>query len=137
MRVSNSPVRQYDGIEILTGFEIYIDEFDFGQYNESLEHGSSNGQETLDASVLVEILQRCRNRVTVVIHSNPTSVYRTGLYFAVILAEVTDGVLYDPQAGEFLLATDAISSFAKEVSDYEQSVPESDWKLVPFDGWIA
>jgi hypothetical protein len=61
---------------------------------------------------------------------------RVSLFFAAILAELTDGVIYEPQSGRFLTGRQALNAFPLEIEDYEQSFTLEEFTVDKFEGWI-
>lgn len=150
MRVSSSDAQHYPDFEILTGIEIFIDDYDYGEELAQMassagdEHHHSGGLQQgalapcpyVVSKEIDEVLKGCRKLAAIVIQSSPVCGFRTGLYFAAILAELTSGIIFDPQKGRFVTAGDAIACFPAEVVDYENSLSPREWDLVTFEGWL-
>lgn len=86
--------------------------------------------ETIDAK-----LKSCNQDILMTFHLQTNSELRISLYFAVILAELTEGVVFDPQEDRYLTGEQASSTLGAEVTEYENSTKAEEFVLEEFDGW--
>jgi hypothetical protein len=150
--------KQYDNIdyEIMTGFELLFSDYGFGEELKSTEQQAvptenksflsnffgGNKSATPSANSFVvdkeldKLLKHCKKDVMLNWKSWNKSELRMSLFFAAILAELTDGVVYDPQNGRYLNGQQALQTFILEIDDYEQSFSESEFTVDKFKGWI-
>jgi hypothetical protein len=61
--------------------------------------------------------------------------FRLHYFAAATLAFLCNGLVDDPQAGEYLLGADAIHRATVEADSYEARAAPNDWKLRLFNGW--
>ena len=82
-----------------------------------------------------EFLANCSEEITISYKSGPE--FRVAHYFAMILADLTKGIIYDPNIDEYLFVEDAEDSFPNKVEQYENSVDMEEFKsmLEPFEDW--
>lgn len=146
----------YDQIDhdIISGFELIFSEYDYNEDLMSVQEQntvesrsllsklfgggkkSKPAPETFVASMeLDKLLKNCRKSVLLDWKSWNKSELRVSLYFAAILADLTDGVIYDPQSGRFLTGSEALESFPQEIEEYENSFKANEFTVDRFDGW--
>jgi len=158
LKVHSGHSRQYDNIdhEIMTGFELLFSDYDF---DEELKNAQQQAAPTESKSFLSKLfsgnktatpttvsfvasnehdkqLQHCKKDVMLSWKSWNKSELRISLFFAAILAELTDGVIYDPQNGRYLSGQESLQTFPLEVDDYEQSLTGGEFTVDKFEGWI-
>ncbi len=117
LSVHGSDVPRYANVAMLSGFEISFKDFHY----------------TSPVSVNPAInlkLKGCTKQVIIRMHANPTSSLRTGCYFAALLAEVCDGVVYTPRSDQYLETPQALEQLSQDVARYEMEVPPLDWIIV-------
>jgi hypothetical protein len=140
----DDPAISYRGMNISTGFEIYIDDFDYNNQLSQLQRTNKPGffnkllgkkQDTAPQSnylaneAIDKELKRCSKMVTIAFSgSSPPSALRVGVCFAAVLAEITNGVLYDPQADEYARSKTEIENIF-EIPEYDVAAES------PFEGW--
>ena len=150
--------KQYDKIDydIMTGFELLFSDYDF---DEELKDIQEQAVQTENKSFLSKLFRRskttiptttsfvadkeldqllkdCKKDVMLNWKSWNKSELRISLFFAAILAELTDGIIYEPQNGRFLSAQQALQTFPMEIEEYEQSLTADEFTVDKFEGWI-
>ena len=129
--------------ELMSGFELYIDEFDLAKEKENLKPKLSffdkllgKKQEEVQYST-PEIESRLKDFKTVI-----SFVWNTGNSFefrfasltSAILTELTQGVCsYEDE--EWYDNKDIVENAFKEISEYEQSLTESELDFIEFKEW--
>lgn len=82
-----------------------------------------------------ENLKLCNKSILLNIGSTNSSEYRIGTYFAAILAELTEGIYFDPQSGINYLGIEVLKHIPSMVNDYEKSIPTEKFHLYKFEEW--
>jgi hypothetical protein len=123
------------GQDVLTGFELIFDNYDYeGQLKEIRE---DDPQEYFVANQEIdEMLKQCNKELIVNWHSENKSELRVSLFFCAVLAELTNGVLYDPQRGRNLTGQQALVDFPSEIEEYERSFKQEHFTLFKFEEWM-
>lgn len=146
--------KQYDNInhEILTGFELFFSSYDFEEELKFIQEPIQPKTNLLSKlfgnkktvlftenfvadEELDKLLKDCNKSLMLNWKSWNKSELRISLFFAAILAELTNGVIYDPQNGRYLSGKQALQIFPIEIEDYEQSIIEDEFTVVKFEGW--
>lgn len=158
LKVHKGYSTKYDEIdyEIISGFELFFTDYD---YNEDLKNireyansakrksfflrlfGQSKVLETMPISFVADaeldpLLQDCNKVLLLNFKSWNKSELRVSLFFAAILAELTNGVVYDPHNGRYLSGEQALNVFPLEIEEYEESFSREEFKVNKFEGWI-
>lgn len=158
LKVHSGHSKHYDSIdfEIMTGFELLFSNYDFDEELKSTQQqvspkesksflsklfgGSKTATPTAISFVadseLDKLLKGCKKEVILNWKSWNKSELRISLFFAAILAELTDGVIYEPQNGRYLNGQQALHTFPFEIDDYEQSLTSDEFAVDKFEGWI-
>ncbi|TND10008.1 MAG: hypothetical protein FD123_690 [Bacteroidetes bacterium] len=133
LKVVPGRLKQYDdfGDGIMTGFELLFSDFDYDEALADLE-----GEPFIAGKEPDEYLKLCDKDLMLSWGSGNVSETRISLFFAAILAELTDGIIYDPQNGRYLSGKQALDIFPKEIDTYEQSISAGEFNLVKFEGWV-
>ncbi len=150
--------KQYDNIsfDIMTGFELIISDYDFEQELKRVQtENKRNHAKTflykflgikktfapIDNFVVDnkfdKLLENCKKEVLLNLKSWNKSELRVSLYFAAILAELTEGVILDPQSGRYLNSQEALQIFPKEIEEYESSFAQEEFTVDKFEGWLG
>jgi hypothetical protein len=149
--------KMYDEIDydILSGFELFFADFDYDEeLNEAKEliipvrTGSffSNLFRTKEPSQNPPIifladeqtddkLKRCKTKIILNCKSWNKSELRVSLFFVAILAELTEGVVYDTYNGRYLSGKEALETFPIEIEEYEESFTKDEFTVYKFEGW--
>lgn len=149
--------RQYNSIdhEIMSGFEIYFSNYDFAADLSTMQQQAlqsekksflsklfnrsktpiENENNFVAGKELDQLLKNCQK--IIMINWKPWSKcdLRISLFFAAILAELANGVVYEPQSGRYLGAAEALQTFPLEIEDYEQSFTDQEFTVEKFEGW--
>jgi hypothetical protein len=158
LKVHSGHSKQYDNIdyEIMTGFELLFSDYDF---DEELKNTQRQVTQSESKSFLSKLfsgskkatpitvsfvanneldkqLKHCEKEVLLSWKSWNKSELRISLFFSAVLAELTDGVIYDPQNGRYLSGQQALQTFPLEIDDYEQSFTANEFTVDKFEGWI-
>lgn len=156
LKVETGNSKQYDKIEfdILTGFEIFFNDYDYEEElaenkkyetlsekksffsklfgKRETEHSENNYIENKEID---EILKKCSKDIFITFKSQNKSELRISLLFASILAELTNGIILDPQNGRYLNGKEALETFTLEIDEYENSFTENEFKVNKFENW--
>jgi hypothetical protein len=151
MQVRSQNADLYGNIAVLTGFELSIEDYDYDaeqldKQRESQKPGflaklfgkkvtSKEEPGFVARNEFDDVLKTCHKQISIFIHASPTGGYRIGMYFAAILAELTDGIVYDPQADEYFDSRAAINRCPDDVLALEKVESKLHWSLVPFQSW--
>ena len=156
LKVENGNSKQYDKIEfdILTGFEIYFNDYDYEEelaknrkYEKLSEKKSffsklfgkreieKSENNYLENEEIDQILKKCNKDIFITFKSQNKSELRVSLLFATILAELTNGIILDPQNGRYLNGKEALKTFALEIDEYENSFTEKEFTVNKFENW--
>jgi hypothetical protein len=157
LKVHPGQSTKYDKIssEIQSGFELYFSNYNFHEELKNIQQQALQTERKSFLSKLFggsktpamtpvnfvadeeldKLLKNCKKVITVNWKSWNKSELRTSLFFAAFVAELTDGVIYEPYNGRYLSATDALQTFPMEVNEYEQSFTKDEFTLNAFEGW--
>lgn len=113
---------QYQNVQMLSEFELTMKEFKYG------------APLSVDPAVN-EKLKWCRFVVTVRMHGAHTNAFRVGMFFAAILAEAADGIVYSPKSDAYLAPEIALRQFSNEIATYEKGLAAEDWRVTSFNSW--
>lgn len=138
--------------EIITGFELL-----FGDYNyETALNESNEWTEISKKSIISRLfkseqkskkpnfivneyidsfLKNCKKDYLISWQTHNKSELRISLFFAAFLAELSDGVIYDPQNNRYLTGEEALKTFPTEILEYEESFTQENFKVERFDEW--
>ena len=130
LKVRPGQSEKYNKIDfdIMTGFELLFSDYDYHQELENshpkpAKHKSflskvfGNNKDVTSSINFVadkeldKLLRDCNVDLTLNWKSWNKSELRISLFFAAILAELTDGVIYDPQNGRYLSGQQALAAF--------------------------
>ena len=158
LKVHSGHSKHYDSIdfEVMTGFELLFNNYDFDEELKNTQQqatpkknksflskvfgGSKTATPTaisfVAGSELDKLLKHCKKEVMLNWKSWNKSELRISLFFAAILAELTDGVIYDTQNGRYLSGQQALQTFPLEIDDHEQSLTLDEFTVDKFEGWI-
>ncbi|MGG9964090.1 hypothetical protein [Ferruginibacter sp. SUN106] len=158
LKVHTGHSKQYDNIkhEIMTGFELLFDDYDFDEalkntpqetiaperksFLSKLFGGNKTAAPTAVSFVadneVDKLLKHCKKDILLNWKCRNKSELRVSLFFAAILAELTDGVIYDPQNGRYLSGQQALQTFPQEIEAYEQSLTTGEFTVDKFEGWV-
>lgn len=145
--------KNYDdfGDAVLTGFELYINHFDYTQELNKLYPTTKDktkggafskifGTAKLNSKFLINekldgYLKMCDKNVLLNFKSWNKSELRVTLFFGAILAEITSGIIYDPQGGTYFRPEEALEIFSADIEAFEASFTPKEFNLVKFEKW--
>jgi hypothetical protein len=158
LKVYSGHSTQYDNInhEIMTGFELLFSNYNFAEEIKNIQQQQAatesksflsffwGGRKTapqqsisfIADNELDKLLKLCKKDVMLSWKSWNKSELRISLFFAAILAELTDGVIYDPQNERYLSGQQALQIFPKEIEEYELSLTIDEFTVDKFERWI-
>ena len=130
--------------KLISGFEIYIDNYDFDAEKESLKPKLSFFEKILGRKQInVEIaepevekrLQKCTKVVNFVWHSADSFELRFASLTSAILAELTNGVCCYPADDIWYENKNIVEKAYKEIKEYESTIKERDLQYHEFTEW--
>jgi hypothetical protein len=145
IKVDTSPDNPLYNKVWLSGFEIYIDDYNFEYVkNEAQPKKSflkSLFKEKEPAFVLVDqeidsILSNCTKEITLGWGVQDTLEFRMACLSAAIILEIFGGVCYDPQEGQWYKSEGLFEKFINEVNVYEDQLKPREWNLHEFEKWL-
>jgi hypothetical protein len=135
IRIEDSAHEKLNGVDFLTGFEYYIDDFslDSELAKQVARSQSSEGQAVFATPEIDKKLKDCRKVITFAWGSEDLFELRMATVSSAILAELlggasefpADGIWYERPAAEAL----------REAREYENSRKPRAIKVHPFEGW--
>lgn len=147
---TNHPKEILNGKVLISGFELYIDDFDLAKAKEDLKPklsfwdkllGKKQPEEVAFASPDIEKrLEDCKKVVYLTTHMGDSFGYRFVSLVSAILVELTGGLCMDPD-DEFWYDwydnEDLVDEFYKDVGEYEKFLTEEEeeWVFHEFEGW--
>lgn len=156
--VNKGESHHYDNVgkPVITGFELYFDDYNYTEELNEIRSDNSEFKEPsffsklfgfdnktkpqtqqlyIENDLIDEKLSRCSKVLTLNFQSWDKSELRVSLYFSAILAELVDGVIFDPQNGRYLIGEMAIDTFPHEVKEYEDSIDPDEFYVKIFEKW--
>lgn len=117
-------IQGYNGEDLISGFEMYID--DYSAQKDELEYCD---EET------GEILKRANKSIYIRIGTQDSMEFRFGMLSSAILAELLDGVVFNPQEGCYLSKKNMYSDIQKMIDQDDEYLNENGWKIHAFEEW--
>lgn len=114
----------YKGRELLSGFEMYIDDFDTDFYE------SEDCTEEIKS-----ILRNARKSIIITISSQDSMEFTLGILSSAILSDLLDGGVYDPQEGSYYTRENVYKYALTMMNEDHKYLNEHGWKLHDFNGW--
>ena len=142
--LTNSSFGILKDVPLISGFELYIDDFDLQTEKEDLNAEPSffnkllgkRKEEIPFASPEVEQrLKNCKKVANFNWHASDTFENRFALLTSAILTELTQGICYNPQDDLWCDSKDIVDNIYKEVKQIEQSLKEGELLFHEFEGW--
>lgn len=143
-RFKNPPAGILQGKELKSGFELYIDDFNLEEEKESLKpkrsffdrlRGKKHEEIVFAPPAIEHRLRDCTKAVSFVWHAGDSFEFRFAALTSAILAELVDGVRCYPADDTWYDNKNIVSEAFKEVTDYEQSLTETEIEFHEFDAW--
>lgn len=120
LKVNDTNISAYNSSELISGFEIYINDFDLQDVSEDAK------------TVLAGSVQKVQFSTSGGDHTE----FRVAMFFALSLAELAEGIIENPQDGTFYTPEDAAISFPVKIKEYEEQTPEANFTTHPFEQWL-
>lgn len=144
--VLKKPLRpELGGKAFLTGFELYLDVFSLADEIAALTprpsfwdklRGKKPKPVFFASPEVDQKLASCTRALTFSWGTADMLELRMAALSALILAEVTGGICYDPEADTWISGKDAIIEELKEVEAFEASLKPEEVQLHPFEEWL-
>ncbi len=129
--------------ELMSGFEIYIDEFDLQEEKENLKPklsffdkllGKKQQEVQYSTPEIETLIKDFETVVSFVWHANNSFDFRFASLTSAILTELTNGVCsYEDET--WYENKNIVENAFKEVTEYEQTLTETDLDFMEFQGW--
>ncbi|PVY40253.1 hypothetical protein [Pontibacter virosus] len=143
-RLKNPPLEVLNDKELISGFELYIDDFNLQEEKEKLKPKLSFidkliGKKTTEipfASPAIEDkLKNFDKVITFVWHAGDSFELRFASLTSAILTELTNGICYYPADDIWYETKGIVEETYKEIKAYEQSLKGKEIKYHEFDEW--
>lgn len=143
-RLKNPYFDKLRDIDLKSGFEIYIDDFDLQKAKDELKPklsffdrllGKKPPEIEFAKPEIDSRLKPCKKVVNFVWHSGDTFELRFASMTSAILAELTNGVCCYPADDIWYDNANIVEDAFKEATDYERSIKEKDFDFHEFDEW--
>ena len=130
--------------KLMSGFEIFIDNYDFYAEKESVKPKLSFFDKILGKKQIeIEIaepeiekrLEKCKKSVNFVWHSGDSFELRFASLTSAILTELTNGVCTYPADDIWYENINIVEEAYKEIKEYELTIKERDLQFHEFEGW--
>ncbi|MFV0584771.1 MAG: hypothetical protein ACK5N4_22380 [Parabacteroides gordonii] len=143
-QLTNPPAEILRGKVLVSGFELYVDDFDLAIAKEELKPklgfwdkllGKKQPEIAFATPDIETRLKDCRKVVSFVWHMGDSFELRFVSMVSAILTELTNGVCTYPADDIWYENKNIVEEFYKEVCDYEKSLSEKELEFHEFDGW--
>ena len=131
--------------EYLTGFELFINEFDLNKEIEisNPRHsfidrlmGKKSSQTYFASPAIDARLKTCNKLLHCEWSTNDSFELRMATLSAAVLAEITDGICFYPAQNFWYLEENEVEKALIEVEAYEASIKPNQFKLHKFEKWF-
>lgn len=143
-QLTNPPVEILREKVLVSGFELYIEDFDLATAKEDLKPklgfwdkliGKKQPEIAFASPEIEKRLEDCRKVVSFVWHASDSFELRFVSLVSAILTELTNGLCTYPADDIWYENKDIVDEFYKEVCDYEKSLSEKELEYHEFDEW--
>lgn len=142
LRLINSNRHYLKDIEILTGFEFRVEDFDISSLKHSIENKksmlskffSSKSKIIINESI-DKILEKCKKKIVIDFSTTDSFELRMACYSSFILAEITEGISADPSDNIWYNDSLSRQKCMAEIEEYESSFTEKTVRFTRFEGW--
>ena len=133
-----------EGKELMSGFELYKDDFSLTAKKEELNPkkgffgkllSKKTPEETFAPPEFEKRLEKCTNEISFVWHVGDTFELRFAMLTSAILTKITDGVCCYPADDIWYNNDKIVENAFQEVTEYENSLKENDLKYHLFNNW--
>lgn len=135
--------------DYITGYEMYISDYSYDQHIKEINEMKTNKQSFFDKLFKKEIktmevklpkefepqLKQVKNEICFNASFSQTLEIIMAWYSGAILINLLDGIIYDPQTGEYHDKENAIIQARNIFKEFEELRFE-EWKLTEFEGWL-
>ncbi|MCY9593959.1 hypothetical protein [Paenibacillus chitinolyticus] len=129
------PNRSLNNIELLTGYELFVNRIEESIKRQSLFTKLFSGQKQL--SPIEKKLSEADTEVIFKISARDSFEFRIGWYSAASLALLCDGVLTDLYEGVQLEGQEMIRRAHEVVLEDERLIKENEWRVHEFKEWLG
>ena len=145
LRLEDSAHQQLNGVDWLTGFELYVEEFSLEKEIESLSPkpgllqkllGKRPAQIDFASPEIDQKLKLCKKRLRFTWGSADTFELRMASVSAATIAEITSGVCTYPADNIWYDTESVVENAIKEAKEYENSLKPKEIKLHKFEEWL-
>jgi hypothetical protein len=124
-----------NNVELLSGFELNINDYKYEKIIMPFWWNLLKRNQKNDAK---KKLSEYNKELVFSISSQDSFEFRMAWYSAVIIAKLTNGVLFDPQVDIYYDLNLIIEEeIIIQVSEFEKILKDDDWRYHFFDGWVS
>lgn len=143
-RLNNPHLEILKDKELISGLEIYIDDFDLNTEKENLKPkqglfdkllGKKQPEVPFSTPEIDSRLKDCKKVVTFVWHAGDSFELRFASLTSAILTELTNGVCCYPADDIWYENLNIVDKAYKEIKEYEQTLKEKDIQFHEFAEW--
>ncbi|WP_338841265.1 hypothetical protein [Flavobacterium ginsenosidimutans] len=122
--------------ELLSGFELYIDDYDFQKEKKHLQSKKNLFQKIFNKQTETEKrLSKCTKVLNFNWHLDITFELRFVLLTSAIITEITNGVRHDPATDYWYENKNIVKEAFEDVEKFELSVSHDRLRFHEFEGW--
>lgn len=143
-QLPDTPLRILSGKELISGFELYIGNFDLEIEKNKLKPKFSLANKLLGKKQkgiefaephIEEVLKDCKKVISFVIHSGNSFEFRFATLVSAIVTELTNGVCLYTYENIWHNSQNISMSAYKEIKNYELTLTEETVEFAEFTGW--
>jgi hypothetical protein len=143
-RLTNPPLESLKEIELVSGFELYITNFDLSSAKQALKpkagffdkiFGKTAPDIPLASPEIERRLSECKQLVSFIWHAGDSFELRFASLTSAILSELTDGVCCYPADDIWYDNKRIVEDAFSEVKEYEESLLKNDIVFHEFQEW--
>lgn len=130
--------------DLISGFELYIDDFDLEKEKQEFRPkqsfferllGKKQEEVYFESAEIDKRLEECKKKLTFVIHSGDDFELRFAMLTSSILTELTNGVCFNCQEGIWYDNLKITETAFEEIKGYENSLEEDEINFHLFENW--
>jgi len=133
--VFDCPNSNFNNIELMSGFELWINDYKPLLEKKSIWNRFSRKDEKL--SEIEKKMKESNKEIKFMASTQDSFEYRLAWYSAASLTKICDGILFDPQEGIELVGDQAIKHAYEQVIRDETSLTDNDWRTHEFKEWLG
>jgi hypothetical protein len=143
-RLKNPHLEILKNKKLISGFEIYIDNYDFNAEKESLKpkltflekiFRKKQNEIEIEKPEIEKRLEKCKKSVNFIWHTGDSFELRFASLTSSILTELTNGVCTYPADDIWYENKNIVEEAYKEIKEYELTIKERDLLFHEFEGW--